>query len=264
MNRSSARCKPVDEREPAGRRLTQVYPSSDIVGLAACDGYYEANECLGGDHFMDFHLLSDVRDQDGNTLGELRHLVLDPRPRRIVSLVVQQSDLAGHAVVVPIDAVLSADDDAVYLNFSPEEMRSLQPYAVAYNVAPPPADIDPETQSSDQPQDPIDVPDVAPVGAAQGITSIAYTPIVEVSRNIPEGTIVVDDGTSICATDGELGKLERLISGDTVDEVTALVVESGALFTHPIEVPVNLVVSFEIDRINLRLSQSEIQAANEE
>ena len=213
---------------------------------------------------MDFHLLSDVRDQDGNRLGELRHIVLDQESRRIVSLVVQEAAPAGHAVVVPVDAVDSADDDAVYLRLSPQELHQLPPYAVAENAAPPPADIYPGNRSSDQVQEPIDVPDVAPVGAAQGITSIAFTPIFDVIRNIPDGTIIIDDGTPVWASDGELGKVERLLTGETVDQVTAMVVETGSFFTHPLGVPVDQIASITGDRVTLSLSKADLEAANDE
>lgn len=209
---------------------------------------------------MEFHLLSDVRQQDsGDILGELRHLVYDPVQRRVQALVVQEARMGGHAVAVPWSAVAVADDDAVYLSLSSEEFDQLEPYAVGINVAPPPADLDPSTPSADFEQEPIDVPDVAPVGAAEGITSIAFTPIIQEFARVPEGSVVLDDGTAVWTTDGEIGMVERIETGDD-GTVGALALEEHGLLATNITIPWDWVAEVEPGRINLSVDRQAVEA----
>jgi uncharacterized protein YrrD len=213
---------------------------------------------------MDFHLHSDVRERDGLTVGELRHVVCDPETRQVISLVVQQSGVEGRAVIVPIGTVQSGDDDAVYLELDGGQFEALDSYAYARNVAPPPADVDPSTRSSDQLQEPIDVPDVPPVGAASGITSIAFTPVLEIWRNVPDGSLIFDDGTVIEATDGEAGHLRHVLADDETRRLTGLVVEEGFFFTQEVEVRMECVSELTSERIRLTVGRSALEPPYEE
>jgi uncharacterized protein YrrD len=209
---------------------------------------------------MDFHIHSDVRRTDGGKLGELRHVVLDPDVRHVISLVVQETGLDGHAVVVPSDDVDSADEDAVYLSLSREQLDQLPRYAYGRNVAPPPADLDPEVASSDQVQEPIDVPDVPPVGAATGITSIAFTPIVEIRRNLPPEAVVIDDHTVVTATDGDIGHVRHVLEDDQTRRVTGFVVQKGLLFSHDVDVPIDWLAGVQGHRLALRIDKRSVEA----
>lgn len=194
---------------------------------------------------MDFHLLSDVRQRDGGKLGELRHVVYDPEMRRVVSLVVQQTGLDGASLIVPIEPVVESDDDGVYLTLTVEQFDALEPYAYGRNIAPPPADVADEISSSDYEQEPADVPDVPPIGAASGITTIAFTPIVEVLRNIPDGAITIDDQSIVSATDGDIGRVEHVLMEDETKKIRGFIVETGSVVTHSWEIPMAWVRSIQ-------------------
>ena len=209
---------------------------------------------------MDFHIHSNVRRTDGGKLGELRHVVLDPDVRHVISLVVQESGLDGHAVVVPSDDVDSSDGDAVYLSLSREQLDQLPRYAYGRNVAPPPADLDPDVASSDQVQEPIDVPDVPAVGAATGITSIAFTPIVEIRRNLPPDAVVVDDHTIVAATDGDIGHVRRVRQDDQTRKLTSFIVHKGVVFAHDVHIPIDWLAGVEGHRLVLRVDKRAVGA----
>lgn len=213
---------------------------------------------------MDFHLLADVRETAGPKLGELRHVVCDPGTRQVHSIVVKPSAADVGAVVVPIDAVDAADDDAVYLSLDEEEFTGLERYAFARNIAPPPAEYDPRNPSADEEQEPIDVPDVPPVGAAEGITSIAYTPILEVQRNIPDADVVLDDTTTVHATDGDLGRVEHVLVSDDSLQVTGLIVEKGLLVQRSLEIPVEWVADMAPGLVVLNVDRRAVETAQTE
>ncbi|MBV9281069.1 MAG: PRC-barrel domain-containing protein, partial [Chloroflexi bacterium] len=162
------------------------------------------------------------------------------------------------------DVLSGGDDDAVYLQASAGQLDHLQAYAYGVNLAPPPADVDPETRSADLPQEPIDIPDVPPVGAAEGITTTAFTPILEVVRNLPEDSIVIDDGTVVSAADGNLGHVRSVLLDDGTRAVTGLLVRTGWVFTRDVEVPLAWVASIGSERITLAMDRAAVFAADEE
>src|SRR5438045_3955878 len=117
---------------------------------------------------------ADVRQADGGKVGELTRLVFDPDSRVVASLVVQPNRGDLNELVVPGEVVQDADDQAAQLSVDQHTFDAFPPFEVDRNIAPPPdvADV-----TSDLIKDPIDVPDVAPVGFATGVESIAFVPI---------------------------------------------------------------------------------------
>jgi sporulation protein YlmC with PRC-barrel domain len=209
---------------------------------------------------MFFHLGSGVRQREGQKLGELRRIGYDPETQQIAYLVVEHSGFEGPEVLVPIDAVQSADDDAVYLELSQEQFDGLEDYDDTRNIAPPP---DADHMAVDEIQDPFDVPDVPPVGAATGIESIGFTPVVEETVHLPPGEQVIDSGSSVWATDGKIGHVRDVLVSDETDRITSLVVESGWLFLHDTEIPFEWVANVRPETIILNVDRATVEASAE-
>jgi uncharacterized protein YrrD len=213
---------------------------------------------------MNFRLLADVLQQDGERLGELRHVIYDPSTGEVVSLVVQQGGMNGRAVVLPATHICGTEPDGevTYADLTPDQFDQLERYAFGVNVAPPPADIDPiDNQSADLDEGIVEIPDVAPVGAAEGITSIAYTPLIDEARNVPAGDVVIDDGTEVQASDRSIGRVKHVLtSGDTF-RVSGFVVEKGHIFTHDREVPMSWIASVSGDVIALNVDAATVEGA---
>src|SRR5947209_14909507 len=159
---------------------------------------------------MDLYFNVTVEQRDGDTLGHLQAVVCDPETREVRDLVVEGARWGEGPVLLPIGAVDSADDDAVIVALSDDQYDSLRLFADSINVAPPP-DAD---NSADFEEEPIDIRDVPPVGAATGIESIAFTPIIEEVPHISATDAVLSKNSIIYATDGELGHLRALTVED--------------------------------------------------
>jgi uncharacterized protein YrrD len=216
---------------------------------------------------MDFRLLADVWQRDGERLGELRHVVYDPAAKHVIALVVQQEGMSGHAVLLPAARITGTEPDGevTYTDLTPEQFKQLKPYAYGENIAPPPADIDPiDNRSADLDEGIVEIPDVAPVGAAEGITTIAYTPLIEEVRNLPEGVVVIDDSTEVRATDGALGRAKHVLTSDNSMRVSGFIVERGHIFTHELEVPIDWVATISSGVIALTVDSKTVRAASDE
>ncbi len=207
---------------------------------------------------MEFRFGADIRGRDGDSLGTFQRLIYDPGTRQVVSLVATESGIGERQVIVPIGSVADSDDEAVTVEFSAQQFAGLEDYvASARNIAPPP-DVD--NIDDDQITDPIDIPDVAPVGAATGIESIAFTPVIEETTNVSGMYQVLDSGTSVWATDGDVGQLRAVEVSDETDRISAIVFGGGGNVAGSIEVPADRVASVQTGTIILNVARAAFEA----
>jgi uncharacterized protein YrrD len=212
-------------------------------------------DSAGGEHMI-FQLGAGVQRPDGGKVGELHRVVFDPETEAVVSIVVTHNALDGREVVVPIGVVDSADDASVALAASEEQFNTFEDFEFEHNVAPPP---DADEVDSDQITDPVDVPDVLPVGAATGVESIAYTPVIEEHVHVPTGDQILDTGTRVWALDGEAGHVSQVWVNDETHQIESFVVVSGTFPKQPRVVPVGVVESIRSEGVTLRVSSGQLQ-----
>lgn len=204
---------------------------------------------------MDFLFGTNVRRDNGDRLGEVHRVVYDPQTTEIVSIVVHGAGLAGDDVLIPIGLVDSADIDDVVVNVSDTQFDHFETFVTERNIAPPP---DAANVTSDLIQQPADVPDVPPVGAATGVESIAFTPVLEESQHVPTGDVVIDGATTVWATDGEVGRVTEVRVDDQTNRVVSLITERGAMFKHANEIAAEYIKSVLPENITLSVSRAEL------
>jgi uncharacterized protein YrrD len=207
---------------------------------------------------MDLYFGVTVEQRDGDTLGHLQQVVCDVDTLEVRDLVVQGARWGEGAVVLPLEAVDASDDDAVIVALSDEQYEQLSEYEDIVNVAPPPS----ADNAADSEEEPIDLPYVPPVGAATGIESIAFTPVLEEIPRIRSTDEVLGPETKVYSTDGDLGHLRAVTLDDQTRRLTILLVEKGAVFPHDFDVSVELVKSIRPAAVILSVNRSEVQAAS--
>lgn len=205
---------------------------------------------------MNFQLGADVRRPDGGKLGELHRVVYDPETQQIVSLIVTHNMLDGREVIVPVGVVRTADDESVELATSEDQFDSFEDFATVRNVAPPLDEGDPVP---DLIHHPVDVADIPSIGAASGIESIAYTPLVEEDIHVATGDQVLDKSTTIWATDGQVGHLTQIRVSDETSRIQSLIVERGFFFKHDTDVPFDDVKTVKSETIVLSVPRSDLR-----
>lgn len=205
---------------------------------------------------MQLRFGADVRQRDGDKLANLDRVVFDPGTQQVISLVVRHAGFAGREVVVPVGAVERAEEDDVYVELSGEQFDQLPPYTSDRNLAPVP---NVQNIDEDQVTDPVNVPDVPPVGAATGVESIAFTPIIQETVDQPSGDIALSASTEVWATDGHLGPLKGLEVSDQTNRIETFLVKEGVLFTHEVAAPAGNVASVGPDRIVLDVTKAALE-----
>jgi sporulation protein YlmC with PRC-barrel domain len=206
---------------------------------------------------MDLHFGCDVRGRDGTTLGTLQGAIHDPTTDQVVSLLVQHDAPDARTVSTPVGSITAADGTVVELEFDGEQFSELPDYAVdEHNIAPPPVADNLEGQDELEPDD---VPDVPAVGAATGIESIAFTPVIEEDVDLPAGDQVLSRETVVQALDGEIGNLSDLVLDDQTRRIQEFVIRRGVIFANDVTVPRDWAVTVGTETITLSVDQERVR-----
>ncbi|MGH2447908.1 MAG: hypothetical protein ACRDFS_04815 [Chloroflexota bacterium] len=202
---------------------------------------------------MQFDFGADVRQRDGNKLGDLDGLVYDPSTRQITFLVVAHG-FADRLSRVPIGSLDRSEGDQIYLELNLQQFDEMPDFETQQNIAPPPTGQDSEA---------LDVPDVPAVGAATGVESIAFTPIIQETTDAPARDVVLDRHTEVWATDDMLGHLGGTSVDDQTERLSELIVPEGLIFTHRVIVPSDRIADIEPGRVVLNVDRHSVESAND-
>jgi sporulation protein YlmC with PRC-barrel domain len=183
---------------------------------------------------MDFQFGALVSSRDGIRLGDLHGVAFDRATGEVTSLVVDPSGEEADFRLVPIGAVDSADRREIFVALSDEQFTALPYFAEVRNIAPPPLADNLEDEENKEPDI---VPDVPPVGAATGVESIAFTPILQEDVSLPPEDSVIDNSFTVRATDGDVGQVQEVITDDQTNRITRLGVARGTVFTDEVDIP---------------------------
>lgn len=204
---------------------------------------------------MDFHIGAPVLLRDGDKIGEVKHVIVDPDTREVVEMVVGESGLLGREVLVPIGAVDRAEEDGVRLELGKDQVDQLQDFVTTRYIAPPPT----ANAGGGLPVGALYPQPVPPIGAATGLESIGYVPLVEEVSHIPEGDVDLQPGTDVWATDGKIGSVNEVLYDDQTNRLRGFVVKEGIIFHRDVEISIDDVAEITSDRVTLKLSKDEVE-----
>lgn len=207
---------------------------------------------------MDFHIGAPIYDRDGDHVGNVKHVVIDPETREVAEIVLGESGILGREVVVPIGAVETAEQDRVDVALDREQVKGLTDFTVTSYQAPPPELFGGAPWANAG----LVAQGVAPVGAATGLESIAFTPIVDTTQHIPEGDVDLSPGTDVYASDGKVGSIRDVIVDEQTNRVRAFIVEKGFVFHEDVEVSVDQVARFDDNRVTLTVAKEDLKPVN--
>src|SRR6266852_2209965 len=183
---------------------------------------------------MDFRIGVPVMAEDGRA-GSLERLIFDPVADQVRGLVVTQGGLLPRDVVVPLDRVLSANEEEVRVRGTVEEIAALEGFTQTQFTAPPeewlpPADLTVGSPYFLFPSSPYAVGAFAPPAPISA-------PADEAEENKPAGSVDLSAATEVICTDGTGGTVDRVLTDGNSDHVTHLIVRRGSLLTRDIAVP---------------------------
>jgi uncharacterized protein YrrD len=201
---------------------------------------------------MQFKQDAPVISADGQDVGRLARVVIDPRSNEITHIVVHRGFLFTEDKLVPVSLVAAAVADRVTLRAAAaaQDLTDLPNFEETHFI-------------------PTDTEDVSlyPVGQAPSL--YWYPPvgvpmplgITETTENIPEGTIALKEGAKVLTAEGEsVGTIEQVLTDPLADRVTHFLISQGMLFPEKKLIPIHWVSEVNEDEVYLVVSKRTLEA----
>lgn len=203
---------------------------------------------------MDIRLGVPVEATDGRA-GKVDRLVFDPHTNQVVGIVVVQGWLLPHDVVVPIQRVASAGEDALRVNATVEEVSAMPPFSLGQFAEPPQDWIPPAGIAAATYLFP-----ASPylVGAFE-LPNVPDPP-ASADKDEPPSTTDIGADTPVHCIDGVGGHVDRLLTDGSSDRMTHVVVKRGHLLTHDVVVPAARIARIDELGVHLSCSTGELEA----
>ena len=213
---------------------------------------------------MEFREGTEVFTVGGEKAGEIERVVIDPRTKQVTHVVVEKGFLFTENRVLPIEVIESADADRVVLSAKVDEDLDAWPiFEETYTI---PLE---EARAAETLEGTGQVPRTRParpyywyppVGVAYsgGALGVPYYPgtLIEVERNVPEGSAALKEGAAIYSADDEhVGDVERVFTDSESDAVTHLLISQGLLFKSHKLVPAGWIADVTDDEVFLSVEK---------
>ena len=194
---------------------------------------------------MNLDIDTSIRFADGEEAGRIARVVLGPDGKEAESVVMTTSELVSRQVVIPVAMLSMAPGDVVQLDADPDALTDLPDYE--------------QTELATDPAEWTSPNAYAPGMAGAAFPASELTPILPVTdyANIPEGSIVVSQGTRVMCIDGTVGVVDEVVL-DENDALLAFIVRPNDESAPDFRVPMELVYRSTGDLVYLNCKRAEL------
>ncbi|MFN0073322.1 MAG: PRC-barrel domain-containing protein [Chloroflexota bacterium] len=193
---------------------------------------------------------------DGEEVGTVKHLVLDPTTTELRSAVVEHGLINREARLVPLELLVASSEERADLACSRDEFEQLPEYFESNFTSPPPG----YTLPLSYPGGGLLWPLAFPAPAIQGSTesSAAVDEQSELLRQHDLENAIIDTDSDVMSRDGEkIGEVEHLAIDSVTGKPSRLVVRKGFLLHTSLELPIGAIASVDDGVVTLNLDKSE-------
>lgn len=199
---------------------------------------------------MQFKKGAEVFSGEGEKIGTLNRVVIDPRTREVSSLIVGKGILFRTDKVIPITLVdLDIADRIVLKKTNQDILEDFPDFETVHYV--------PLDETDNPYQDAIEAsywyPPVSPGWAISNYVGYPIPKFVlKTDKDIPEGTVALEEGAKVISRDGKhVGNVEQVITESQDNRVTHFVISEGFLLKERKLVPAVWVEKVAEDEIHL-------------
>lgn len=199
---------------------------------------------------MQFKEGAKVYSADGERVGTVNGVVLEPDTKEVTNLLVQKGFLFKEDRVVPVSLVGPATEERVTLRQDADDLDELPLFEEADYVG---ADLGTVlgARSVGWTRPLYWYPGIGAWWSAGGVAAYAKPPFVgETEKNIPEGTVALKVGANVIGSDGEqVGTVEQVFTETLEDRATHLLISEGLVLKDKKLIPtrwVNHVLESEV------------------
>ena len=209
------------------------------------------------------HLQKDavVLSANGERLGSLERVVLNPDENVITDLVIRIGNLLKHEEkVVPIEYVAETYEGLILLQDTAGDLKNFPPFEEEWVV---------ENQSKDD--SPFSDENVPPVVMGYLVAGSPMMPILtdrvvtRIEQNIPSGTVAMKAGATVLDTDGKhVGHVEQVLAEPTNDQIKQMLISSGVVNKEIKLIPIKWVMKVDEETVRLRVDKTTVENLVEE
>jgi uncharacterized protein YrrD len=200
---------------------------------------------------------------DGEEVGKIKRFVLNPATNEVTHLVVQKGWLRPDEKVVPMQMVSYGTEEKIVLTRGVDDFNQLPSFEEKHFIKVTDEDVERMERSGEYSPSTIfpayySYPPQGYGGyggyPAPGLEAYLWPP-VETSRNIPEDTVPLKEGTNVISSNGEhVGDVERLFIDSDSNKATHFVITQGFLFKERKLIPVQWVDTVGEKEVHLLVS----------
>lgn len=194
-----------------------------------------------------------VYTSEGEKIGEVERVVLDPRSNEVTHVVVEKGFLLTTDKVVPVSLIGPIVDDEVTLREDAGDLEQLPDFVEEEYVLL--ADERARVAAEGSEARPMYwYPPLAAswwsTGWFQGYALPVY--VVRTDKHIPEGAVAIKEGTDVVTVDGEhVGDVEAVLTDAQTDRATHFVISQGLLLKERKLVPTPWISRVGPDAVHL-------------
>ncbi len=220
---------------------------------------------------MQFKQGADVFTADGQKVGEIERVVIDPKTDEVTHVVVEKGFLLPVDKVVPISLIGPASEDRVTLRENAGDLEALPDFEEKHYVWMDDANLRKTTeQKYSRPlywYPPVRTTWWRSGGYLGYPGPFGYTVppyVVQTERNIPRGTVALKEGAKVISKDGEhMGDIDAVLTDPEEDRATHLVISQGLLLKERKLVPTSWIAQVMSDEVHLAVESRLIERLQE-
>lgn len=193
-----------------------------------------------------------VKTREGEEIGKVERVILDPNTREVEALVVHRGLILTRDVVVPLSLVQGADRSGVNLRIGRDQLRDLPDFVERHYV--------PRLSEGavNYPYAPGSMLfPLAPPYAVAG-PPVPYRQPDKETPTPPEG-VDISQGTTVLTVNGPIGVVDELRTDALADRVSTIVVKKGMGLSKDAEIPIEFVEEVTDDQIRLSLTTQQVE-----
>jgi uncharacterized protein YrrD len=209
---------------------------------------------------MQFKVNAEVVTSEGDKVGQVDRVVIDPGSNKLTHLVVKKGLLFTEDKVVPLELVETATEDRIVLKEGPQDPDDFPDFEETHFI-------------------PVKETETFEKRGTEGLSALAWyyplpggawwhtrmgaypgypkPPYVRRSElNIPEGTVPLEEGAKVVGKEGEhVGNIERVYVDDEEQRVTHLLISKGLISKSQKLIPSMWVDSVREDEVRLSVGE---------
>ena len=197
---------------------------------------------------------AEVYSRQGNKVGTVDRIVIDPKTKAVTHLVVTKGFWSDEAKVVPISSAVTIEEKRVSLKESDEDFERLPDFEKTHFIS---VDQD-EAPGWEKPL--YSYPPLHTYGQVGNFPQPPGPPyVLRTEQNIPDGLVALEEGAQVISRDRqEVGEVMGIRVAAN-DQATHLVISKGLIFKKRKLVPTHWINHIQDDEIYLDVNERLIE-----